>query len=169
MSVAIQVGRSRRHQHDKQCRRDTDVKACMFGHLSVCNWLFEVGAAGDITKDRRYGSIYAQGMLEQSTSGLPACIQWSPEYTRGPAATGGNDAHVDQAVVERDTEIPVYLQNIRPALLAWASNVVAVHDKFFTLCSAPVSSCRLPINESFPTGAVICRGCLVSSERQVPC
>ena len=111
-------------------------KACMFGHLSVCQWLFEVGAAGDITKaDRRYGSTPMHRACQNNR--LAVC-RWlvfngalnTPEGAQ--AATGGNDAHVDQAVVERDTDIPVYyLQNIRPALLAWASNVVAVHDKFF--------------------------------------
>ena len=110
-------------------------KACMYGHLSVCQWLFEVGAAGDITKaDRRYGSTPMHRACQNNR--LLVC-QWlvfngalnTPEGAQ--AATGDNDAHVDPAVVERDTDISVYyLQNIRPGLLAWARNVVAVHDIF---------------------------------------
>ena len=42
------------------------------GHLSVCQWLFEVGAAGDITKTDNYGSTPCTGLAMVA----PVVCQW---------------------------------------------------------------------------------------------
>ena len=127
--------------------------ACYEGHLSVCKWLFEVGA--DITNADKFHGRTPMTMA-CSGSHLSVC-QWLFEVgAKGDITKADNDGatpmaiafefenltickwlvfngtlndpttqHVDQAIVNRD--IPQH----RPALLAWArEDILAVHDTF---------------------------------------
>ncbi len=100
------------------------------GHLSVCQWLFEVGAS--ITTAANDG---ATPMKRACQNDRMAVCKWLVSAgalnSPAPIAPGATSGHVDQAIVQRDTNIPVYyLQDVRPKLLAWAQDVVATHRTF---------------------------------------
>merc|ERR1711965_405768 len=108
--------------------------ACERGHLSVCKWLYEMGADEDISRANKQGHtpmliacmcghlsvcewLVLNGALNRSTSSTAAAAE--DEYHSDDQA-----GHVDQAIVQRDTP------NIRPALLDWANGVVNTHHTF---------------------------------------
>jgi hypothetical protein len=120
--------------------------ACMKGHLSICQWLFDVGAAAQINKTISQGR---SPMYWACMRGHTAVCEWlifngamnrlAPALDDGaaaaPAAAASYDAdhdhdgtaaigHVDRAIARRDTPCR------RPALLAWAQDVVATHRTF---------------------------------------
>ena len=137
--------------------------ACKKGHLSVCKWLFEVGAAADITR-------IVQGWTPMSDAcegdHLVVC-QW---LVRVGALNHINDddevhedyfgdGHVDQAVVARDV-----LTQDRPALLEWALDAIALNHQYRDTVlrgstihtnthqqASPANRCRLPM---LPSGVL---------------
>ena len=55
-------------------------RACMKGHLSVCKWLFEVGAAADITKAGKVGHT---PMIMACMNGHLSVCEWVGWRGRG--------------------------------------------------------------------------------------
>ena len=82
LPVVVRGGRGRRHYQDEQFRLHSMHIACEGGHLSVCQWLFEVGAAGDIAKTDDDGytpSTWLAGVATgRSASG---CSRWARPET----------------------------------------------------------------------------------------
>ena len=133
------------------------------GHLSVCKWLFEVGAAKDIT-------IIVQGwtpMRDACNEGHLVVCQW---LVRVGALNQINDddevhedyfgdGHVDQAIVARDV-----VTKHRAALLEWALDTIALHSQYRDTVLrgstihvdtheqvSPANRCRLPM---LPSGVL---------------
>jgi hypothetical protein len=97
--------------------------ACEGRHLPVCKWLFEVGAAADITKARKGGCTPLKVAFQQGHITICHFLTLNGALSDPEA---DND-HVDPEIVKRD--VP---PNKRPALLAWAQAAVAASASFFS-------------------------------------
>ena len=95
--------------------------ACMMGHLSVCKWLYEVGAAADITKANNHGNTPMRAASDENH--IPV-QQWL--VLKGALTSDNANGHTDDAIIRRD--IPDADQRI--ALLEWAMVLVAAHKEF---------------------------------------
>jgi hypothetical protein len=95
--------------------------ACLNGHLSVCKWLFEVGASADITKANNNG---ATPMWSASDENHIPVQQWLA--LKGALTSDNANGHTDDAIIRRN--IPDADQ--RTALLEWAMELVAAHKEF---------------------------------------
>ena len=100
-------------------------RACDGGHLSVCQWLFEVGAAGDITKTSNCGVT----PMHQACRGdhLSVC-QW---LVLNSALNDPTSEQVDEAIVQRAARrMSFYTQS---KLLSWARDMIDTHDTFLNV------------------------------------
>ena len=136
--------------------------ACYNGHLSVCEWLYKVGADKDISRADNCGDT---PMLLACKNGHLSVCEWLVlngalnRPTSSTAATedeGDNDqaGHIDSAIVQRDTY--TYVTDHRPALLKWAKRVVNTHHTFLHVVlrgsvvmprhrTSPRRRCHLPL------------------------
>jgi hypothetical protein len=137
--------------------------ACYKGHLLVCKWLFEVGAAKDISRMVQDWSPMRAACYKDH---LVVC-QW---LVRIGALNQTNDddevhedyfgdGHIDQAIVARDI-----LTQHRPALLEWALDAIALNHQYRDTVlrgtiihtnthqqASPANRCRLPM---LPSGVL---------------
>ena len=95
--------------------------ACAEGQLSVCEWLFEVGAAADITKAANNG--WTPMRIVSKEKKIPV-QQWLA--LKGALTSDAANGHTDSAIIRRD--IPDADQ--RTALLEWAMDRVAANKEF---------------------------------------
>ena len=99
--------------------------ACYGGHLLVCQWLFEVGAAGDITKTDNDGST---PMHEACKSGRLSVCQW---LILNGALNDPTSEQVDEAIVQ---EAATYMSgDTQSKLLSWARDMIDTHDTFLSV------------------------------------
>jgi hypothetical protein len=139
--------------------------ACQEGHLSVCKWLFEVGAAADITKAVNNGRT---PMYIACAEGHLSVCKWLVRVGAVNQIDDDDDevhedyfgdGHVDQAIVARDI-----LLKHRPALLEWALDAIALKHQFRDTVlrgstihvdthqqASPENRCRLPM---LPSGVL---------------
>ena len=96
------------------------LSACRNGHLSVCEWLFKVGATEDITRANNGGDT---PMLLACGNGHASVQHWL--ILKG-ALKPTPDGHTDPDIITRD--IPQ--QSNRTALLQWAMEQVAANAEF---------------------------------------
>jgi hypothetical protein len=92
----------------------------------VCKWLFEVGAAADISKETNAGTTPLKIAFHQDHISVCHFLILNGALSN-PDAEDDND-YVDRDIVERDVR-PV---DKRPALLAWAQAAVAASSSFFS-------------------------------------
>ena len=97
----------------------------MGGHLSVCQWLFEVGAAGDITKTNNYGST----PMHRACDGdhLSVC-QW---LVLNSALNDPTSEQADEAIVRR--AVCRMYGDTQSNLLSWARDMIDTHDTFLNV------------------------------------
>ena len=100
------------------------IVACECGHLSVCKWLFEVGAAEDTTKASNNGWTPLKNAFDEDH--IPICHWLILNGALSDPYPEADDDHVDQAIVERD----VRPADKRPALEAWAQEAVDANLSF---------------------------------------
>ena len=98
--------------------------ACRKGHLSVCKWLFEVGAATDITKASNTGTAPLKFAFHNDH--ISICHFLILNGALSDPDHEADDDHVGRDIVERD----VPPGHDRPALLAWAQAAVAANLSF---------------------------------------
>jgi len=94
--------------------------ACGGGHLSVCEWLYKMGATEDISKANNSGNT---PMFMGCDNGHPSIQRWL--ILKG-ALKPTPDGHTDPNIIRRD--IPQ--QSNRTALLQWANEQVAANAEF---------------------------------------
>ena len=99
------------------------LAACKYGHLSVCEWLLEGGAAADITRIVQGWTPLKITFLQDHISICHILILKGALSDPDPEA---DDDHVDQDIVERDVR-PAHK---RPALKRWAQASVAANSSF---------------------------------------
>ena len=95
--------------------------ACYKGELNVCKWLFEVGAAADITKATNHGTTPMRAASDENH--IPV-QQWLA--LKGALTSDNANGHTDDAIIRRN--IPDADQ--RTALLEWAMELVTAHKEF---------------------------------------
>ena len=121
--------------------------ACQEGHLSVCQWLFDVGASADITREDNNGYT---PMWTACRKGHLSVCQWLILY----GALNNEDDHVNEEVVIRD----VIGSSTASALQTWTQEMIAVHSTFLDVVlrgsvlvplsqqhAPPQQRCRLPM------------------------
>ena len=100
-------------------------EACLNGHLSVCQWLFEVGAAGDITKTDVDGFTPMHRACEDGH--LSVC-QW---LVLNSALNDSTSEQVDEAIVQEAASwMP---DDTQSKLLSWARDMIDTHDTFLNV------------------------------------
>ena len=122
--------------------------ACQEGHLSVCQWLFEVGASADIT--RANNNNYSPMCIACWNGHLSVC-QWL--VVNG--ALNDEDDHVDEDILIRD--VRSNLQSAS-ALQTWSQEMISIHSTFLNVVLRgsvliplsqqhvpPQQRCRLPM------------------------
>ena len=90
--------------------------------MSVCKWLFEVGAAADITKASNNGGA-TPTMAASRENHIPV-LQWL--VLKGALTSDAANGYTDNAIIRRD--IPKADQ--RTDLLEWAMERVAANKEF---------------------------------------
>ena len=93
--------------------------ACYGGYLSVAQWLLEMGAAADIAKVDSYDK---RPMYWACEKGHLPISQW---LILNSALNNPRSEHVDRAIAMHDIA-PAH----RPALLAWAQDMIDRHRTF---------------------------------------
>ena len=107
--------------------------ACMKGHLSVCEWLFEVGAAADITKVNPNGTtpIFMAGVRGV----VPVCkfliLNGAVEKVTRDDDVEDEDEDEDEDELYQSKVSHLTYKPLRRTLLAWVQEVVATHHIFF--------------------------------------
>ena len=102
--------------------------ACRNGQLSVCRWLFEVGAAEDIRKANNNGNTPMllacwQGHLSvMKYLILNSALNHPVSGTEKESDAAG---HIDQTIFEHDVQ-----PSHRPALFDWAQKLLSSHTLF---------------------------------------
>ena len=102
-------------------------RACEGGHLSVCQWLFEVGAAGDITKTNDDGYTPMHRACE---GGHLSVCQW---LVLNSALNDPTSEQVDEAIVLGAARGMQTYNHTRPKLLSWARDMIDTHDTFLNV------------------------------------
>ena len=135
--------------------------ACEKGQINVCKWLYDNGAAEDITKVSSKGNspmfrachfgqlaicqwLFEVGAVDDiakandsgTTPMYIACVRCHESVCQWLVLNGAlNDPtthHVDEAKVHRD-QYHYVCPDRHPNLLSWAKDVVAVHDIFLNV------------------------------------
>ena len=109
--------------------------ACQEGHLSVCQWLFEVGASADIT--RANNNNYSPMCIACWNGHLSVC-QWL--VVNG--ALNDEDDHVDEDILIRD--VRSNLQSAS-ALQTWSQEMISIHSTFLNVVLR--SSVLIPLSQ----------------------
>ena len=122
--------------------------ACRNGHLSVCQWLFEVGASADITRANNDGTT---PMLIACQKGHLSVCQWL--ILNG--ALNDEDDHVDVNIIIRDVSTN---PQSAAALQTWSQETISIHSTFLNVVLRgsvlvplsqqhvpPQQRCRLPM------------------------
>ena len=91
----------------------------------MCKWLFEVGAAADITETNNKGTTPMHMACQEGHLSVCQWLILNGALNR-PAQAEHDDDYVDEAIVKRDTDGSHH----RHALLAWAQDVAATHHTF---------------------------------------
>ena len=100
-------------------------KACYGGHLSVCQWLFEVGAAGDINKTNNQGYT----PMHEACEGVhPSVCQW---LILNSALNDPTSEQVDEAIVQGTARL--MSTDTQSDLLSWARDMIDTHDTFLNV------------------------------------
>ena len=123
--------------------------ACFYGHLSVCQWLFDVGASADITRADNDGDT---PMKAACFKGHLSVCQWL--ILNG--ALNNEDDHVNEEVVIRDVFGPSTVSALK--VQTWTQEMIAVHSTFLDVVlrasvlvplsqqhAPPQQRCRLPM------------------------
>jgi len=103
--------------------------ACRNGQLSVCRWLFEVGAAEDIRKADNDGYTPMCAACQEGHLSvmkyliLNSALNHPVSDTEKEGDAGGG--HIDHTIVEHDVELCH-----RPALFDWAQKLLSSHALF---------------------------------------
>ena len=101
------------------------LEACGDGHLLVCQWLFEVGAAGDITKTSTSGFT---PMHEACQRGHLSVCQW---LVLNSALNDPTSEQVDEAIVRGAARR--MSDHTQSKLLSWARDMIDTHDTFLNV------------------------------------
>ena len=122
--------------------------ACMHGHLSVCQWLFEVGASADIT---RANNNDRTPMHIACHNGHMSVCQWL--ILNG--ALNDEEDHVNEDIIIRDVRTN---PQSAAALQTWLQEMISIHSTFLNVVLRgsvlvplsqqhvpPQQRCRLPM------------------------
>ena len=122
--------------------------ACFNGHLSVCQWLFEVGASADITRANN----------DDTTPMLIACHERHLSVCQWLILNGAlnnEDDHVDEDIIIRAVRTN---PQSAAALQTWSQEMISIHSTFLNVVLRgsvlvplsqqhvpPQQRCRLPM------------------------
>ena len=122
--------------------------ACCYGHLSVCQWLFEVGASADITKANNNDRT---PMWVACEKGQLSVCQWLILY----GALNDEEDHVNDNIIIRDVRTN---PQSAAALQTWSQEMISIHSTFLNVVLRgsvlvplsqqhvpPQQRCRLPM------------------------
>ena len=122
--------------------------ACFYGHLSVCQWLFEVGASADITRADNNGHT---PMFVSCQNGHLSVCQWLILY----GALNDEEDHVNDNIIIRDVRTN---PQSAATLQTWSREMIFIHCTFLNVVLRgsvlvplsqqhvpPQQRCRLPM------------------------